>query len=312
MLAFPGHVAYLVRDKLCQISVRRYGQSEGGGKGMKSPKSTRRARVKHSKLSLQQSHSHFFFQPGAVTRSVWSALNNFFHHPFHWIPHCPTCLTIAMNQQKCAHCRKRFQSQSSLTRHLRHKLHCRYVWNFIRMRRQESVISRTNRERVENDLATLPNNVLPAIQSTIDMSMWMAPAPPDEPDIIDFVTGAKCDLHIWDNSIMEDYDINTMDLPDPDGVPGEEDTEDVLIDPEAPLRYHKPGIFVDSPYRSAVYAIAQTLYEELKNQQVSQGHNLMYPFSSMEEYEVVDFIREAGLSYDHIEKLMRLQVVSEQ
>ena len=167
-------------------------------------------------------------------------------------------------------------------------------------------MGRTNRERAENALAALPSNVLPAIQSTIDMSVWMVSAQPEEPDIIAFVTGAKRDLQNSDNSIMEDYDNEAMDMPDPDEVPEEEDTEEVLVDPEVPLRYHKPGIFVDSRYRSAVYAIAQTRYEELKHQQVSLGHNLMYPFSSMEEFKVIDFIREAGLSYNHIEKLLHL------
>ena len=215
-----------------------------------------------------------------------------------------------MQRRKCAHCHKVFLSQSSLTRHLRHKLHCRYVWNFIRIRRQETFMDRTLRERAENALVQLPRNVLPDIQSTIDLSMWTAPAPPEEPDIIAFVTGAERDFQSFDDGILEDFNESNNDASE--DTLGVDDTEEQSVDPEAPLRYHKPGIYVDSRYRSTVYAFTETWYEELRNQQLALGHNVMYPFSSTEEFEVVDFIREAGLSYDHIEKLMRLRVVSEQ
>ena len=158
----------------------------------------------------------------------------------------------------------------------------------------------------------MPNNSLSSIQDTVDMSLWVVRAPLPEIDIQDYVTGAEMDWVNWepvesaDDGEVADY----ADEQDASDGCSEPPLDVADIDPEALLRYHMPGIVVESNYRSTVYAFTNTRYEELRNNQLAQGGGPMYPFASVEEYEVVEFIRKSGLSYDNIKKFLELCVVS--
>ena len=82
------------------------------------------------------------------------------------------------------------------------------------------------------------------------------------------------------------------------------------IDPEAPVMYSKPGVFIESRYRSAIYGYTYTRYEELKLSQQKLSDSALYPFHSLQEYELVRFIWKAGLTHNEIEELLKIKFVS--
>ena len=59
------------------------------------------------------------------------------------------------------------------------------------------------------------------------------------------------------------------------------------IDPEAHPMYGKPGIFIESRYRSAILGYNATHYDELLVAQRSESKYILYPFHSLPEYELV-------------------------
>ena len=101
---------------------------------------------------------------------------------------------------------------------------------------QETYMDQRHRERAKNSLTALLSSVLPAIQSTIDLSMWTVPTPHEEPDIIAFVTRVDCDLQSFDNTILEDKSNANNDVSDSVEAQGDNNDEEVLVEPEAPLR----------------------------------------------------------------------------
>ena len=172
-------------------------------------------------------------------------------------------------------------------------------------------MSNTRRQFYEDELSTrTEGDSIRDIQTTIDMRMWQQRFPTQEPDDIEYGKGyveQTADMVYADESIMN------VDMSSQSPSTDHDEVENVgVLDPEAPLKYTKPGIIVESFHRATVYAFSNTRHEEMRSKQDTMARGSMYPFASEEEYEIVQFILDSGLTYDQIEKLMKLGIVSTQ
>ena len=209
-----------------------------------------------------------------------------------------TISPIVMARGNCINCHHRFASQSSLTRHIRHSRRCLYVWNAARLCLREGRREHLLREKLEEQVRDLPGNNLELIQSAFNMALY-APFPGGhdvEDDIDDIALAGKED---YDN-VLGSEELEAYDGPNP-----------MDIDPEAPLKYSKPGIFIESKYHSMIIGYCHTPFEMLKMEQLESGRSALYPFQSFDKYQLVRFMKTAGLTNNDITEMLGLKFVSE-
>ena len=187
-----------------------------------------------------------------------------------------------MTKRHCLHCHRIFPNQTSLTRHLHHSKHCLYVWNKQRRRLH-------NISRIDEDQVSTPSFQDPLLAQ---LDFWNG---------ISYGGGTAAD-----ESLTNAEEGPNIEM---DASPLCEETEPE-VDPEAPIKYHIPGVYLESLYRTRVHAFGKSYYEELRDIQIKNGLSPLFPFATRDDFEVAKFIHNAGLTVNNTEELLKCSFVS--